>query len=39
MVCYALERHGGVILEEVEPIFYGKENFDGKRRVTVYNWL
>ena len=39
IVCYALERHGGVILEKVEPIFCGKGNFGGKWRMTVYNWL
>ena len=39
MDCYALERHGGVIWEKLEQKICIKENFDGKWRMTVYDWL
>ena len=40
IVCHASERqHGGVILEKVEQMFCRKENFDGKWRITVCNWI
>ena len=34
-----IERHGGPISEKLEQKTCEKENFDGKWKMTVYNWL
>ena len=39
IVWNASTRHGDVILEKVGQMFCGKENFDGKWRMPVCNWV
>ena len=37
--CYGLERDGAAISEKFKWKLCGKENFDSKWRMTVYDWL